>query len=213
MSTWEDLRYILAGLAEADRVPLTSWPDPDSGDDRAPPFEIELEPWATEVARELHARFGADVRLTVGALRYPERSLAAPRPDHPAAALDPGRLAVALDGPLSLPSGGMAHHGLLVGNRGDRDLVIGSTGELIADVTDLETGQVVGGYAGPVRLMLATFTVPPGVTERVPMLVATASFVPGLGYAIPPGRWGVQAVLDPAAGQAIRTPPLEITIT
>jgi hypothetical protein len=213
MTMWEDLKHTLAELAAADPVPLTSWPDPDSDNERQPPFDIELEPWATEVAQDLHARFGADVRLTVGALRFPERELAAPRADLHVPLLDPGALSVELDGPLSLPAGDLAHHGLLVANRGDRDVVIGTTGELIADLTDLESGQVVGGYAGPVRLMLTTFTVRPGETERVPLLVASASFVPDLGYAVPAGRWGVQATLDPAAGRPVRTPPLAVTIT
>jgi hypothetical protein len=45
------------------------------------------------------------------------------------------------------------------------------------------------------------------------MLVATASRVPDLGYAIPPGQWGIRVTLDPAAGRAVRTPPLPVTVT
>lgn len=75
------------------------------------------------------------------------------------------------------------------------------------------SGEVVGGYSGPVLAMLQTFTVAPGVTERIPLLVATDSFVPDLGYAIPPGQWGLQAILDPAAGHAVRTAALPLTVT
>jgi hypothetical protein len=214
MRTWDELRVILAGLASQNPGPLTSWPDPDR-DDAQPPFELELEPWATDTARDLHARFGRDVRLMVGALRYPERALAAepvvagpPPPE-----LDPAQISVALDGPLTVRSGGLAHHGLVVRNLGASDVLIGTTGELIAEVVDPVSAAVVGGYAGAVRLMLTTFTVAPGAARRVPLLVGTASLVPSLGYAIPPGEWGLRATLDPAAGRAVRTPSLPVTIT
>jgi hypothetical protein len=214
MTTWDDLKLVLARLASEVPEPLTSWPDPEHDNGRQPPFSIELEPWATDVAHDLHTRFGSDVQLMVGALRYPERVLPAPpAPGPQVPGLDPAQISVTLDGPLQVRTGEMAHHGLLVRNLGARDVVIGTTGELIAEVVDPATGQVVGGYPGAVRLMLATFTVAPGAAERVPLLVATASLVPDLGYAVPPGEWAVQATLDPATGQPVRTPPLPVTVT
>jgi hypothetical protein len=214
MTTWDDLKLVLARLSSADPLPLTSWPDPDRDDGLQPPFAIELEPWAIDIAHDLHARFGDDVQLRVGALCYPDRTLpVTPAQGPEAPELDPEELAVALDGPLSVRSGEMAHHGLMVRNLGHRDVVIGTTGELIADVVDPETGKVVGGYPGAVRLMLQTFTVPPATVRRIPLLVATASLVPDLGYAVPPGEWSVQATLDPAAGRAVRTPKLPMTVT
>jgi len=45
---------------------------------------------------------------------------------------------------------------------------------------------VIGGYSGPVFMMLQAFHVVAGQTTRVPLLVATDSFLPDLGYAIPP---------------------------
>jgi hypothetical protein len=214
MTTWDELKVVLTRLADTDPVPLTSWPDPAQDDGRQPPFAIELEPWAIDVARELHDQFGDDVQLMVGALRFPERALPVPLTPPPAVPdLDPAEIAVELDGPLSVRSGTMAHHGLLVRNLGRRDVVIGTTGELIADVVDPETGEIVGGYSGGVRLMLQTYTIEPSTSKRIPMLVATASIVPDLGYAIPPGQWGVRATLDPATGSAVRTPPLLMTVT
>ncbi|MGH3397020.1 MAG: hypothetical protein ACRDPO_20260 [Streptosporangiaceae bacterium] len=214
MTTWDELKPILTRLASSDPVPLTSWPDPAQDDGRQPPFAIELEPWAIDVAQDLHGKFGDDVQLMVGALRYPERTLPIPpTAGPPVPVLDPAELSVTLDGPLSIRSGTMAHHGLVVRNLGRRDVVIGTTGELIAEVVDPATGEVVGGYAGAVRLMLQTFTVAPATAKRIPMLVATASRVPDLGYAIPPGQWGLQVTLDPAAGAAVRTPPLPMTVT
>lgn len=214
MTTWDDLKPVLIRLAAADPMPLISWPDPGHDDDREPPFAVALEPWAAQVAQQLHERFGGDLQLTVGALRYPECVPMVPLEAAPQVPeLDPEQLTVALDGPLTVRSGEMAHHGLLVHNLGRHDVLIGTTGELIADVVDPATGDVVGGYSGAVRLMLQIFTVAPDKQERIPMLVATASLVPDLGYAIPPGQWGVRATLDPAAGSPVRTPSLPLTVT
>ena len=75
------------------------------------------------------------------------------------------QISVALDGPLTVRSGGLAHHGLVVRNLGASDVLIGTTGELIAEVVDPASAAVVGGYAGAVRLMLTTFTVAPGAAQ------------------------------------------------
>jgi hypothetical protein len=216
MATWDELKIILARLEDADPGPLNSWPGPQDDTGRQPPFQIELAPWAVDVAADLHARFGADVELRVGALQYPQRTLAGSPggwPDAPLPEADPAEIEIALDGPLRIRSGHAALHGLLVGNHGTRELQVQTSGELIATVVDPASGQPVGGYSGAVTAMLKTFTVAPGATERIPLLVGTASFVPDLGYAVPPGEWGVQANLVPAAGAAVRTPVLPLTIT
>jgi len=215
MAIWDDLSITVARLAGQDPRPLTQWPEPDSRPDQGPPFRIGLAAWAATTAAELHQRFGADVELTVGALRYPQRTLArSPGPLGRAALplLDPAQLRVALDGPLTVPSGHQVRHGLLVTNLTSRAARIDTSGSLITDVVDPRTEAVTGGYSGFVFTMLKAFTVPAGQTTRIPLLVATDSFLPDLGYAIPAGDWGVQATLDPALGQAGRTPILPITI-
>src|ERR1039458_6814742 len=83
MATWDELKIVLARLEDADPGPLSSWPDPEDDTGRQPPFQIELAPWAADVAGELHARFGADVELRVGALQYPQRTLAGNPADWP----------------------------------------------------------------------------------------------------------------------------------
>lgn len=216
MATWDDLKIVLARLADEVPCPLTSWPDPGDDQDRPPPFQIGLAPWAVGMAEDLQARFGEDVELTVGALRYPQRTLVgnpAGWPRAPLPELDPEEIGITLDGPLIIRSGHLARRGVLVSNLGSRELQIQTRGELIADVVDLANGHVVGGYPGAVFAMLMTFAVAPGATEPIPLLVATASFVPDLGYAVPPGQWGVQATLSPAAGRAVRTPVLPLTIS
>jgi hypothetical protein len=116
---WDDLSIALAQLAGQDPRPLTHWPQPGSRQDQPLPFRISLAAWAATAAEELHQRFGADVELTVGALRYPQRTPAG-SPGQPGRAalpqLDPAQLRAALDGPLSVPSGHRVRHGLLVTN-------------------------------------------------------------------------------------------------
>lgn len=214
MAAWDELRTILARLASQDPLPLTAYPDPRH-DHGPPPFHIGLASWATTVAEDLHQRFGDNVILTVGALRYPQRTPTAnTHPGaRPAQQLSPAQADVALDGPLTIRSGHLARHGLLVTNLASRPLQVSTSGSLIAQVVNAETGSVVGGYSGPVRAMLRIHTAAPGATKRIPLLVGTESFLPNLGYAVPPGQWGIQATLDPALGQAVRTPILPLTIT
>jgi hypothetical protein len=47
---------------------------------------------------------------------------------------------------------------------------------------------------GAQQLPLVIFRVPPGQTGQVPLLIGTASATPHLGYAIPPGDWGIEAL-------------------
>ncbi len=79
------------------------------------------------------------------------------------------------------------------------------------------TGQMVGGFAGAQQQPLIIFRIPPGRTQRVPLLTGTASFTPRLGYAVPAGHWGIQATLtlepDPRGSPRRRTPVLPLTIT
>jgi hypothetical protein len=214
MAAWDELRVVLARLANQDPRPLTSHPDP-CYDHGPPPFSIGLAAWATTVAEDLDHRFGDNVILTVGALRYPQRTRLVqadpdPRPPRRQIALNLAR--VVLDGPLSIQSGYRARHGLLVTNLASRPLKADTSGSLIAQVVDPSTGAVVGGYSGPVHAMLKVYTVDPKSAERIPLLVGTDSFIPELGYAIPPGQWAIQATLDPALGQAAATPVLPFTI-
>lgn len=73
--------------------------------------------------------------------------------------------------------------------------------------------NVVGAQALP----LISYRVADGATERVPLLIGTASFTPELGYSLPPGSWGIQAPLDLAPDRRTRhrrlTPVLPLTIT
>jgi hypothetical protein len=93
-------------------------------------------------------------------------------------------------------SGQALRHGLLVRNLIPQELTIATNGQVTAVMVDPRTGQVAGGFAGFQTLAGIYFQAAAGVTERIPLLIGTASSVPDLGYTIPPGSWGIQIPLD-----------------
>jgi hypothetical protein len=119
-------------------------------------------------------------------------------------------------------SGHTLHHGLLVRDRSGAGLAIATNGGLTASVVDPASGEVVGGFVGWQTLPGVVFRVPPGGTERIPLLIGTASTSERIGYVVPPGDWGVQATLSflasadaPLGREQVRgrTPVLPLTIT
>jgi hypothetical protein len=213
MAAWDELRTVLAELRERDPHALIMFPDPESDEDRQPPIEIELAAWAAHAAEQLHRRFGDQVTLTVGAMRYPQRTPArtpAPPVRAPTPLVDPRQARIAWAAPPRMRSGHSRRHEMAITNVGTAE--ISTSGPLIADIVDPDTGEIVGRYTGPITLGLITVIIPPGATRHIPVLVGTDSLRPDLGYAIPPGRWGAQTTLG-LAGQLVRTPMLPITIT
>jgi hypothetical protein len=194
------------------------YPDLNVDDGRRPPFQIELAPTAIAAAEELHRRFGDAVELTVGVLSFPavsqpQRQFEALKQ---ACQLDPHDVTVELDGPASVPTGQTRLHGLLVSNLADDELQILTNGQVTAMIVDPGTGEIVGGFSGFQALPLVIYRVPPGQTERVPLLIGTASSRPQFGYAVPAGNWALQATLKLGAPRhpvLRRTPVLPLTIT
>ena len=134
--------------------------------------------------------------------------------------LDPGETEVELDGAAVVDSGHTLWHGLLLHNRSDRKLSVATNGHLTADIVDPATGEIVGGYAGMQQMPGIMFTAGPGGSTRIPLLINTASSTPRLGYAVPPGHWGLQVTLDlggwgsPGSPAHLRPIPiLPLTIT
>jgi hypothetical protein len=212
---WEQLRHELKALMDSGRHLLVSWPSPDGGY-RRPPVEIRLSADAESVAGDLHERYGDFVSLRVGALPYP--LLADTEPFWPRrlegyTETDPAEFRVELDGPLTVPRGRTARHGVLLTNLGAEPVSIGTNGTLNGAVVDLAAGgECVGGYAGPQILPLVVFTAEPAATVRIPLLVGTASFTPRLGHALPAGRWHVVAPLG-LRDRRLVSPPMAFTIT
>ena len=219
MGTWDELKVVLTQLQRDRSRPLRGYPDPRSDDRRAPPFQIELAAWAEGIAGELHGRFGEDVDLRVGFLHFPDRQWldhsGQPRQSHPegrAPLLDPDQISVSLDSELEARSGYDFRSGLVVRNLGAQDVVVRTNGQVTAAVIDPGTDEVVGGFAGAQRLPLVLMRIVPGAGATIPLLGGTASTVPRLGYAIPPGAWAIEATLELAGHGRRRTPPLAMSV-
>ena len=198
MVVWGELREALVRLLAEQPDALRAYPGVDR-DEGSPPYFIELAAWAEEAAAGLDRQFGDGVHLTVGALPYPPgrapRRPRRPRPE-PAPLLAADEAEAELDGPAVVRSGHELRHGLLVRDRSGNGLAVATSGQVAGSVVDLVTGDVVGGFTGWVHSVLVAFRVPPGGTERIPLLIGTASTTERLGYAVPPGDWGVQATLE-----------------
>src|ERR1019366_5489058 len=214
MAMWDDLKVVLFRLREESLNPLASYPDPRVDRDRVPPFGIDLAAWATDVAADLNGRFGADVELVVGGLQYPSRALSRPLLAPPVVPdLGPAEMSLVLVGPLSVRSGHTETHGIRLHNPTAQEVGIVTNRQVTASVVDPDTNRQIGGFPGPQRLPRHVFHVAPGGTERIPLIVGTASFVPDLGYAVPPGEWALRITLNLDDGRAFRTPSLPFTIT
>jgi hypothetical protein len=214
MSTWDQLKVALIQLRDGNPGALQSYPTPEVDEGRTPPFRIQLSPWATRVATELHERFGDDVDLEVGFLHFPERTLVHPDlvgrqapPLAPADVVEPS-----LIDPLVVSSGHSGNGQLILLNHTGKGVTIVTTGQLFASVVDPDTHQVVGGYAGGHRLSRVVFSISPGERNTIPLCVGTASVVPELGYAVPAGRWAIAPRLEIEGRGWFRTSQLPITV-
>jgi hypothetical protein len=224
MTVWSELREALSRLSAEEPDALRASPGLDQ-DEADRPYCIELAAWASAAAEDLHRRFGDEVHLTVGALPYPPgRPPRWPKGParEPAPLLAPDEAEVELDGPAVVRSGYELRHGLLVRDRSGSGLAIATSGQVTGAVIDPATDDVVGGFSGWLASVLVVFRVPPNGTERIPLLIGTASCTERLGYAVPPGDWGVRATLrlmpdgDPPDNREHtdrRTPVWPLTIT
>lgn len=218
MTVWDELKLVIARLLDQQPGALASCPLPDFDRVGPPPIEIRLEPWAADVAEQLHRQFGDDVKLTVGLLPYPPGRPARPRrqsaPGDLPDLLGPDEVTVTMDETAVVSSGHTLHHHLTVHNLTGGELLV-TLDKGTAAVVDPQTGETVGGFSGAQTLNLKFFRVSSGGSTRIPLLIGTASSRPQLGYAIPPGEWGIQATLtlaSPSSDSRRRTPILPLTV-
>ena len=218
--TWLRLKGMLRHLAVDRHRPLRSFPDPSVDQGRSPPFRVGLAAWAVDQAAALHARLGDGIVLTVGTLDYPSRRRTypdgSPRPAPPRAdepLLDPNLLTVGPEAPLEVASGHSLRATLLCSNRGTEPLGLATNGVVLCTVVDPAGRGVVGLHDGPLTLARVVHHLEPARTTRVPMLAGTASTVPDLGYAVPPGRWALEAVVALEGRGRFRTPLLPLLVT
>jgi hypothetical protein len=215
VSVWDDLQPFLRELQSDDALPMHT----TGGPDHKPPFILLLEPWALDVAQELHSRFGDAVDLTVGAMTFPDRRIV-PRSTEPEPSilLEPDDITANLDGPHEVSSGRTLVTDLRLHNHTDADIEIHTQGEYTdTRLVDPESGDIVGGYRGykPSSLMFhgKVFKLLPHGSALIPLTVGTASTVPGLGYTVPPGEWGLVVYLWLENHEHVRTPPMPFTVT
>lgn len=113
--------------------------------------------------------------------------------------------------PLTVRTGRDAGRDVLITNRTPQPQVLLTNGQLSSAVTD-SSGRVVGRYVGPHPLPLVGFEIEPQQSRPVPVWIGTASVVPDLEYAVPPGHWGLTVELQTESGNQLLA-PLELTIT
>ena len=177
---------------------------------------VQLRASEEPLAAELHDRYGGAVDLTVGSFRYPAMTPLYPRVEtwgKQAPLLSADVADVSVPKGLTIGSGEDLMSVLLTHNNTDQELVIKTNGQVTARVVDPQTGDYVGGFTGAQHMPLIPFRIPPGESVDIPLLIGTASSVPELGYAIPPGQWSIEVTLGISDQGAFRTPLLPITVT
>ncbi|TCC65471.1 hypothetical protein E0H73_00545 [Kribbella pittospori] len=212
MAGWDGLRVDLRRLLEESPGALVVFPHPESERSERR-FRIELAAWAAEIAAALDAKYGSLVDLQVGAMTFPARQLwvseqACQLRGDPA---ESAGLYVESSSPLSVRTGRFAHNDVLVTNRAEHEQVLFSNRSLTSAVTD-NSGTVVGLYVGPSNAVRVGFAIEPHQSRPVPVLIGTASVVPDLGYAVPPGQWQLVIALHTENSNMLSS-PLPLTIT
>lgn len=212
MPGWESLRVDLRRLLEEAPGAFMGWPDPES-DRSEKRIRIDLAPWATDIADELKTTYGDVVDLRVGAKSFPDGQLCAREQWtrlHGEPAETTGLFADPVS-PLTVRSGHDAQREILVTNRAAQTQVLNTNGMLGSAVVD-SSGRVVGRYVGAEPLPRIGFEIGPQQSRPVPVWIGTAAVVPDLGYAVPPGKWGLVGGLGTDRG-SFWSAPLDLTIT
>lgn len=211
MTGWNDLRRDLRRLRDESPDALRGFPDPDSDRAEGERICVELAAWATDVAAVLHGKYGTWLDLRVGAMSFPTREQVRGAARLSGAPTDSVGLVIETAEELRVRTGRNLRAPVLVTNRGEEPRVLHTNGVLQSAVVD-SAGEVVGCYAGAQIMPLVRFIVEPGESSRVPALIGTASVVPDLGYAVPPGTWGV-VIRVPTRDADLLSVPLPLTIT
>jgi hypothetical protein len=179
---------------------------------------VRLRADAVGVAAQLLERYGDAVDITVGFLHYPDcaflNSGGGSASDHPQATHRPlpEWMLVVADHDLEVKSGDDLSSTVRLVNDGDREVVADTNGRITASVVDPETNEVVGGCSGAQTLPLIRFSAPPHGSVEIPLLVGTASMLPRLGYAVPPGHWAIEVTLNLGVDGTFQAPPMPLTV-
>jgi hypothetical protein len=163
---------------------------------------VQLAADQEELAEAFLAKHQDAVELKVGAFPYPMPEQASPlltyRPAQYQSAvplITSEGLDVTIANDLVVETGRTGRGFLVFTNVGSGDVVLDTNGWITGKVVDPATGEVVGGDVGMQTMPLVQYSITPGETVSIPLLVGTASFRRDLGYAIPPGEWEINAVV------------------
>ena len=172
------------------------------------------------VAAQLQERYGDAIDITVGFLHFPECAFPHSRTPRfaddnlPRPSLLPDELFVVATEDLEVRSGNNLKSAMRLTNSGSLEAAVHTNGQLTASVVDPETNKIVGGYSGAQATPLILFQAHPGQAVEIPLLIGTASTVPQLGYAVPPGRWAIEITLPLGIrGPFFRAPPIPLSVT
>jgi hypothetical protein len=231
---WDELEPVLLELEEAGALLQRADSCNAGGDNET--FMVLLKPSATEEAEMLHQRFGNALTLQVGAMLYPDRRLPGWAEPQSSTLLDPNEITADFEDPCEFASGQLIVAELWLHNQTDGTPFIESGRRgFETRLVDLDSGEIVGGFrdympkfedlTAELKLTFAVFSHPedhngyslqPQGRRRalrpLPIYAIPASTNPELGYAIPPGEWGLVVYMW-VAEEYKRTPPIPITIT
>jgi hypothetical protein len=180
--------------------------------------DVRLRADGERVATRLRDQYGDAVDLTVGFLHFPDCAFSDSRwpltagPARPGARPLPDELHVSLDEELEVKSGGDRRSRIRLINEGGVEVVANTNGQLTARVVDPETNEVVGGFSGSQTLPLVRFRAPAGGSVEIPIIIGTASTVPRLGYAVPPGRWAAEITFPLESRGPFRAPLIPLRV-
>ncbi len=118
-----------------------------------------------------------------------------------------------MDQPTEVRSGYSFQGTMYVRNLRSEELRVLTNGRVTGVVVDPSSGEVVGGFAGAQAMVGIQMSIAPGEERSIPLLVGTASRVPGLGYAVPPGLWAIEMDLTLVEGGRFRTRRFPLTVT
>lgn len=158
-------------------------------------IDVHLRASAEPVARRLQSRYGDAVKITVGALPYPLRSLDA-CPPRPEATVGVDGLELRLQmSQESVPSGQDASGRILVRNTGADPLELETGQPMVGVMLDGED-RVVGVYTEAIVGTGLLLHLAPTEEASVPAIVGTASCSSAAGYLLPPGRYSAVVPLE-----------------
>jgi hypothetical protein len=186
---------------------------------------VELRADSEDLAQRILDRYGDLVSIMVGALPYPDPTLAAEFNVCGAELPPPPTNPVSLDAVLTLSGSGVVSgddfEGVVtVTNTGDEVIKFESGSPLAALVFLPGIDSVVGVYTGVIAGVGVGADLGPAQSIDIDVLGSTASCDPELGYALPPGEYRVRVPVDQyeyPGGEfemhAILSDPAPLTVT